>query len=128
MADLEYKYLPPEGEITRHMWTAVGPNGAVHVWAEPTSNGFRDERYYGGVEVHSPKPIYESVWAQEPSHTDCWLLHGPCWHDGTSLYFSERIEPVIRHDEPPFGEHVHSYINAILNDWYQSKFAEVDAA
>jgi hypothetical protein len=30
-----------------------------------------------------------------PSHKDCWLIGGQCWHDGTSLYAEEHVWPVI---------------------------------
>jgi hypothetical protein len=38
---------------------------------------------------------------QAPSQDKCWLLHCPCWHDGTSLYASETVIPfwlVAPHD------------------------------
>lgn len=129
--NVTYAYLPPEGEVKRHMWTLVGPNGAVHIWAEPmpeTLSRSWGEKYYGGVEIHSPKPLYESEWAQNPSHAECWLLKCPCWHDGSSLYFSERIAPLLSQEEAPFGDHVHSFINAILFDWYRSKFRAEEVA
>lgn len=130
MAELEYAYLPPEGEVTRHMWTLVGPSGAVHAWAEPTPDDHRNrwgESYYGGIEMHSPKRLYD--WGDgKPSHDECWLLKGPCWHDGSSLQFSEQIEPFIRHAEQPFGSHVHEYIYSLLHDRYQAWFKAEEVA
>ena len=117
MSDLVYNYLPPEGEITRHMWTVVGDNGAVHVWAEPSSPvPFRDwpERFYGGIEIHSKTRLYD-FGDGKPSHDECWLLKCPCWHDGSSLQFSEQVEP--------FGPAIHEFVNSILFDRYQSYFA-----
>lgn len=128
MSELTYAYLPPEGDITRHMWTLVGPKGAVHAWAEPASGTIREllgEAYYGGIEIHSPKRIYGDG---EPNHKDCWLLKGPCWHDGSSLQFSECIEPFISNAELPFRDGVHEYIYSILHRYYQSHFVEDDAA
>lgn len=126
---LAYAYIAPEGEVKRHMWTLVGPNGAVHIWAEPAPDAMSwGDKYFGGVEIHSPKRLYKSDWAAEPLHAECWLLKCPCWHDGSSLYFSERIEPLIRHEEAPFDGHVHSFINNVLFDWYQSRFRAEEVA
>lgn len=126
---LAFEYIAPHDEVTRHMWTVKGKNGAVHIWAEPTPAGFQwPEKFYGGVEVHSPKRLYESSWASQPSSTDCWLLNGLCWHDGSSSYFSERIEPMIRNEDLPFRDHVNSFIYSILADWYYSKFEKSEDA
>lgn len=127
--NIVFDYIAPKDGVTRHMWTAKGENGAVHVWAEPhTADLGWGEKFYGGIEIHSPKRLYESDWAAEPSHVDCWLLNGPCWHDGSSLYFSEKIEPLLRHANDPFDAPVHAFINAVMADWYQSRFAVEDAA
>jgi hypothetical protein len=125
MANLEYNYLPPEGETTRHMWTAIGDKGAIHIWAEPVpSEGWRwPEEYYGGVEKHSKTPVYDFN-SDKPDHEECWLLKCPCWHDGSSLYFSERIEPLLRHVDTPFPPHINEYMNAIMLDWYRSHFED----
>lgn len=130
MADLTYAYLPPEGDVTRHMWTLVGPNGAVHIWAEPNDPAVAaryGELYYGGIEVHSRTPLYD-FGSKEPSHTDCWLLKCPCWHDGSSLQFSEQVEPFLRQTELPFGDPVHEYVNSILFDWHRSRFQAEEVA
>lgn len=122
MNDLVYEYVPPKNDVTRHMWTAVGDNGGVHIWAEPTPEGFRwGEKFYGGIEVHSKTRLYE-FGDGSPDHDTCWLLGCPCWHDGSSLYFSERIEPILRSERAPFNNAVNGYMNAILFDWYQSRF------
>ncbi len=44
--------------------------------------------WFGGVEIHYAKPpdhLHEKI----PSHDHCWLLDGPCWHDGSSTHASE---------------------------------------
>lgn len=123
MTDLTYAYLPPEGEVTRHMWTLVGPKGAVHAWAQEHAEEFRrkwGEAYYGGIEMHSPKRLYD--WGDgKPSHESCWLLKGPCWHDGSSLQFSEQIEPFLPREQP-FEPHTHEYVYSLLHDRYQAWF------
>lgn len=83
----------------RHVWWLRGPKGGVHVWAGENPAEFQarwGERYYGGIECHSPKPLY-SHSGDTPDHDHCWVLKGPCWHDGSSLQFSEEIEPFMRH-------------------------------
>lgn len=127
MTDLKYEYIPPHDDVTRHMWTAVGEDGGVHIWAEPHTRDLGwGEKFYGGVEVHSKTRLYD-FGDGKPDHDDCWLLGCPFWHDGSSLYFSERIEPMLRNEAEPFGGHITGYMNAILFDWYQSRFGR-DAA
>lgn len=129
MSEVVYSYIAPEGKINCHTWTAVGQKGGIHIWAEPTPVGmsFRSEQYYGGIEKHSKAPMY-SFNADKPDHSECWLLKCPCWHDGSSLYFSERIEPLLRDVETPFPDHIHEYMNRIMHDWYSSHFLVEDAA
>lgn len=128
MADLVYDYLPPSGDITRHIWTLVGPNGAVHVWAEPTKPEFTNrwgEAFFGGIEIHSKKRLYGDG---APDHPDCWLLKCPCWHDGSSLQFSEQVEPTLRRSPVPFPDAIHEFVNSILFDWYQHHFTAEDVS
>lgn len=72
-----------------------GELGGVHFWCEPTlefAQKHYGERYMGGVETHwRNKP----GWAlrDTPDREDCWLLNGPCWHDGSSLYATEFAIP-----------------------------------
>ncbi len=108
MTDLTYAY---EHTKDRHIWSLVGPGGGVHIWAVENEAPYRHERYYGGIEMHSRKQLYD--WLTEPSHTDCWLLKGPCWHDGSSLQFSEQIAPHIERfgikaDDPFIQSELHS--------------------
>lgn len=46
------------------------------------------ESSYGGVEFHKP-PEGDEL----PDHQNCWLLEGPCVHDGSSLYAFETFIP-----------------------------------
>ena len=121
---MEYGYTEPEGEHGSHMWTLKGPKGAIHVWARENSPDWVakwGDRFIGGVERHSPNPVYEHD--KEPNHEKCWLLGGPCWHDGTSLYFSENIEPMLGRGAP-FNEGTHEYINSVMHSFYTSHFGE----
>ncbi len=115
-SELVYNYEAKGGDHPRHTWSVVGPAGGVHIWASPITDRRWGKQFYGGVEVHSRTPMYGD---EKPSHDECWLIGGPCWHDGTSLYFSENIEPMLR-DRADF-EPVRSYIEAELHDWYRSK-------
>ena len=111
-----------DAERPRFTWSAVGPAGGIHIWAQTHSQDAQrtyGEYFYGGVEVHFRK----SPYGEEKPHNDhCWLLKGPCWHDGSSLYFSERIEPLLRCSDPE-GPAIMSYMQAELADWYESKLA-----
>lgn len=117
-------------ENGKHTWSVVGPLGGVHIWASvaPEIPGFyREERFYGGIEVHWRNPHYDG-WhdPEKPHHDDCWLTGGPCWHDGSSLYFSEHLEPMLRHAPEPFGEGIHEYMKAECLDWYRDKMRRDD--
>jgi len=82
------------GGHEEHIWSLVGERGGIHVnaWLAPPIKGYYAEhRWLGGIEGHSPIPReYES---ETPSHEHCWLIDGPCWHDGSSLQFSEQLAP-----------------------------------
>jgi len=127
LSDLVYNYIPAsEDNRNTDMWTVVGDRGAVHIWVVENPDSSWGETHYGGIEVHSKKPMYGCD--RPPSHTDCWLLGGDCWHDGSSLYFSERICPMLRFgkDEITNEWHsaVHSYMESVLHSWYNSNFNE----
>ena len=102
--------LPP----TVH-WSLVGPEGGIDIWAAQSTIGV-----YGGVETHSRTPMND--YATEPDHTDCWLLKGPCWHDGAGLFFHESIRPRI--DEYLAHPGVHPVIENMLWDWYDRAFGK----
>ena len=57
--------------------------------------GASPDNYTFGLEHHSRTPIND----EPPSHHNCWLLGGICWHDGTSMYAEERYkQPFISRD------------------------------
>lgn len=100
-------------------WSLIGPDGGVHIWARANDAEWVakwGERYIGGVECHWPAPPDES------HHADCWLLKGPCRHDGSSLYFSERIAPML-HPDNIESESIGQFVQSILHDWYRSNIA-----
>lgn len=55
-----------------------------------------------GFEVHKGSPLYERF--QDPSHEDCTILGGKCWHDGSSLAATEFFEWWDGSDEWAFLE------------------------
>lgn len=123
--DYAYQRQDQGGRIT-HMWTLKGPLGGVHIWARPEDAEWAEKwgKYYcGGVERHSPRPVYDWEKQDEPHHADCFLLGGPCWHDGTSLYFSERIAPMLERKEP-FSAGTVAFLHSVLHDFYVSNFGE----
>lgn len=78
----------------RVILAVVGKHGAVHHWHEQASDWSQQhfgEKYFGGLEVHHRhRPDWGS---EEPCRTDCWILNGPCWHAGSSLYADEVTIP-----------------------------------
>lgn len=86
-----YKYSSPFGS-PRHYWQIVGPVGAVHFHAaifketaEPSC----------GLEFHHSARA-ENRPNTAPDHLECPVLHEPCWHDGTSLYATEQVWPMVQ--------------------------------
>jgi hypothetical protein len=89
----KYEYSKPFGS-PNHVYTVIGARGAMHFHVTDMGEAKADEwlRYSGGLECHYRAP--PSYMAdQAPSQDACWLLKCPCWHDGTSLYASERVIP-----------------------------------
>lgn len=87
----KYTWSKPFASV-RHMWELVGPDGGLHFHVSLTPN----YEPSCGLEFHHRNKTGDEA----PSQTNCWLVGGPCWHDGTSLYASEtlwpRIEPMLR--------------------------------
>lgn len=81
------------GGYLTHMWSLANKDGGIHISANVTP--FRGQReWMGGCETHYAKcPDYMDP--DKPSHEHCWVLGAPCWHDGSSLYFSENVAPML---------------------------------
>src|SRR3990167_1547917 len=69
-----------------HTWTCVSGRGGVHLSISVPLEG----QPLANLEFHFRAPRNSD---DAPSHNQCWLLHAPCWHDGTSLYARERFLP-----------------------------------
>lgn len=86
----KYEWAKPFG-TPRHQWSLVGPDGGLHFHV---SGPHKPE--YGewscGLEIHHASKQGDSA----PHQTKCWLIGGPCWHDGISLYAEETLWPIIK--------------------------------
>lgn len=71
----------------------------------------------GGIEGHSPTPYSEG---DKPSHEHCWLIDGPCWHEGSSLQFSEQIAPYLSAPGKAFTEYDHQEVLSVMLNRYRS--------
>lgn len=89
----DYKMTFPYDKHPHHCWSIVGRHGAKHLHISVYGKNDSVD-YYGGLETHWRVPP-EHMTDQAPSQDKCWLLNQPCWHDGTSVYVSESIIPMI---------------------------------
>jgi hypothetical protein len=97
--DYEYRVSRPYGTDWHHVWLIHGPHGSVHFHF--THNPAHEAKYgpSAGLEIHyRTPPAYMKDRA--PHHPQCQVLHAPCWHDGTSLYATENLYPLVRLDAP----------------------------
>lgn len=75
----------------------AGQYGSLEFWIMPERKGWNDHKeYIGGVEHHY-NYCPEGGWFKpdEPSHIECNLNCGKCWHDGSSLQASETFIPLL---------------------------------
>lgn len=98
---------------TRHNWEFVGPNGAVnfHVSIMDEIEKYPDPSC--GLEFH------HLIGSGAPDHVNCPLTGGRCWHDGTSLYASETVWPMVK-GMLQMGDHaaVFRYLERIADDHF----------
>jgi hypothetical protein len=102
-----------EGRLARtaYIVTRKGAHILIELWWIESSTGQRA----GGIEMHSTKQLYG--WDEGPSHEDCTITGGKCWHDGTSLGFSKFDETWGGSDEQAFLE---------AERWLSSRLADED--
>lgn len=100
-----------DGVLERESYVYSTPAGATELWRRPESGAqWSQTGYYGGVESHSPVPLYAG---QEPMTGYCeWVRGGECFSDGSSLAFDQ-----FEHD---FGSP--DYLKPALADWHRSRF------
>lgn len=89
----KYEWSKPFSSV-RHQWSLIGPRGGLHFHVTISANPEWPDS--AGLEIHYTRgnaPDY--LESKAPSQVPCWLLKEPCWHDGTSLYASETLWPMI---------------------------------
>lgn len=111
----KYTWTKPFGSV-RHCWELVGPEGGVHFHVSLI------DKYPPscGLEFHHTKRNEDRA----PGTTQCWLTGGPCWHDGTSLYASETLWPMV---EPMLRSCDHELIFKVLEREYADRFGKSEA-
>ena len=105
---------------TRHHWELRGPRGGIHFHVS-----MMDDPKYGepscGLEFHHS---FDPTKGQEaPHHVNCPVTGGQCWHDGTSLYASEHLWPLIK---MYLQDGEHQQIFNILEREYDQHFEQYD--
>ena len=81
-----YRFNPDRFGSDEHSYEVVGRDGGVQLHITE-----RGAEAYGGLEFHYAQC---PSWVDSPpNHAPCWLIGGPCWHDGTSLYVEEVLLP-----------------------------------
>lgn len=120
--DHKYTWTRPYDQ-TRHHWHLRGPKGgisfSVSLW-EGAGGAEKHAKFGGpscGLEFHHG---FDPTGGKEAAHhARCWLLEGPCWHDGTSLYASETIWPIVQSMMPD-----HAAIFRLLEREYDRHFED----
>lgn len=85
----QYRMFPQFGSV-KHYYEIVGERGAIHFHVTEHEDHKFTGQYSAGLECHYRFcPSWKKGHA--PDHDDCPLLHGICWHDGTSLYAQETL-------------------------------------
>lgn len=102
-----------DGKLERESYVYSTPEGSIELWRTPEAVGgvsWHQTGHYGGVEVHSPVPLYKD---QSPMEGHCqWVRGGTCYTDGSSLAFGEF--------ERDFG--APEYLKSALSRWHRSRF------
>ena len=126
----QYQIILREDGQPTHQWSIKDERGGIHIhaWLSQPTASFGTE-WMGGIECHWAEPPKDSGWfdKNKPSQRHCWLLGGPCWHDGSSLQFSERVAPYLPYPDGPSPHDMsecHQMVNSVLMSWFQSHIGE----
>ena len=103
----------------RHQWEFVGPEGGIHLHVSIGDPKYGDPSC--GLEFHRASWSMRRPPEDAPSQTKCWLIGGPCWHDGTSMYASEHVWPLVK---PLLRENNHEAIFRFLESEYDAHFGK----
>jgi hypothetical protein len=88
----KYTWSQPFTHV-HHNWDLIGPKGALNFHASMPADG-REEPSCG-LEFHHTESLFYAP-QDAPHHLNCPLTGGRCWHDGTSLYASENVWPMVK--------------------------------
>lgn len=112
----KYTWSSPFGN-PRHNWELVGPEGGVHLHV----GLYKGQDASCGLEFHHTRDAWRRLYGRDeaPHHLECHILHAPCWHDGTSLYASEHIWPLV---EPMLKGGEQEAIFRVLEREYERHF------
>lgn len=94
----------------RRSWVLRRPAGAIEIWRATGWAG-------GGIEVHRHVATDEK---NDRAH--CWLLGGPCAHDGSSLAFSRQVAPLLGDDGWPLSPAASTALLAVAVGWADHQF------
>jgi hypothetical protein len=107
----------------QHTWLLKGEHGGIHVdgWVSKALDPYPAE-WMGGIECHTP------CEKDKANHEHCWVLDGPCQHDGSSLRFSEQIAPYLPYpDKDGIGcmdDHAHELVLSTMLNRYRTWLKE----
>lgn len=117
----KYQWTRPFTSV-RHHWELRGPRGGIHFHVS-----IMDDPKYGepscGLEFHHS--FDPSNGQEAPHHINCPVTGGQCWHDGTSLYASEHVWPIVK---MYLQDGDHAAIFRVLEREYDSHFSDFEAA
>lgn len=122
-----YQAVIRGGHLT-HLWSLANEDGGIHISA--VISEFRGGReWMGGCETHYANcPDYMDP--EKPSHQHCWVLGAPCWHDGSSLYFSEHVAPMLPNpwesDPHNMAAHHHDRVLSELRYLHRIRFSKTE--
>ncbi|MDP9184106.1 MAG: hypothetical protein M3O29_00365 [Actinomycetota bacterium] len=114
LAEPKFRHVIREldGKLERESYVYSTPAGAIELWRTPEAGvaNWHQTGHYGGVEVHSPVPLYDGQ-TLVPGQCE-WVRGGKCYTDGSSLAFDEF--------ERDFGSP--DYLKPALANWHRSRF------
>lgn len=110
-----YEYTIPFGS-PRHRWQFIGPLGGISFHVSIVG----EYPALAGLEFHHSERCNYRL-DEAPDFISCPVIGGPCRHDGTSLYASERLWPLV---EPLVKIGAHDQIFNILEGEYEDHFSQ----
>ena len=106
---------------TKHHWELRGPRGAIHFHVSIMDDDVKFPDPSCGLEFHH---AFDPTKGQDaPAHIDCPMTGGRCWHEGTSLYASESVWPVVKHY---LEDGDHAAVFRVLEHEYDQHFEQYE--